>query len=76
MLSLPCVGRMVSLHAPSVTRLRVDARYVHEQVNHANEYVRGQVGTQTIENFWSCLKKMLNGTYFAVEAFHMDKYLA
>ena len=55
---------------------RMDARYVHEQVNHANEYVRGHVSTQAVENFWSCLKRTLTGTYIAVEAFHMDKYLA
>jgi transposase-like protein len=55
---------------------RMDMRYVHEQVNHANEYVRGHVSTQAIENFWSCLKRTLKGTYVAVEAFHMDKYLA
>jgi len=56
---------------------RMDAkRYVHEVVNHATEYVRGEVSTQAIENFWSCLKRTLTGTYIAVEAFHLDKYLA
>jgi hypothetical protein len=50
--------------------------FVHETVNHMNEYVRGQVHTQAIENFWSCLKRTLTGTYIAVEPFHMDKYLA
>jgi transposase-like protein len=55
---------------------RMPAQYVHEQVNHMDEYVRGQVSTQAIENFWSCLKRTLNGTYVAVEAMHMDKYLA
>jgi hypothetical protein len=39
------------------------------------EYVRGNVHTQSIENFWSCLKRTLNGTYVAVEPFHMDRYL-
>jgi hypothetical protein len=41
-----------------------------------DEYVRGSVHTQGIENFWSCLKRTLKGTYIAVEAFHMDSYLA
>lgn len=27
--------------------------FVHETVNHTEEYVRGQVHTQGIENFWS-----------------------
>ncbi len=51
------------------------AAFVHETVNHMEEYVRGNVHTQGIENFWSCLKRTLNGTYVAVEPFHMDAYL-
>jgi transposase-like protein len=51
------------------------AEFVHETVNHMNEYVRGQVSTQAIENFWSCLKRTLSGTYVAVEPMHMDRYL-
>jgi transposase-like protein len=49
--------------------------YVHETVNHVEEYVRGQVHTQGIENFWSLLKRTLNGTYVAVEPFHLDRYV-
>jgi len=49
--------------------------FVHEMVNHAREYVRGQVHTQGIENFWSLLKRTLRGTYVAVEPFHLDRYL-
>jgi hypothetical protein len=44
-------------------------------VNHATEYVRGQVHTQGIENFWSLLKRTLKGTYVAVEPFHLSRYL-
>jgi transposase-like protein len=50
-------------------------RFVHEVVNHTNEYVRGQIHTQGIENFWSLLKRTLRGTYVAVEPFHLDRYL-
>ena len=50
--------------------------FVHETVNHVNEYVRGQVHTQGIENFWSLLKRGLRGTYVAVEPFHLDRYIA
>jgi transposase-like protein len=50
--------------------------FVHETVNHVNEYVRGQVHTQGIENFWSLLKRGLRGTYVAVEPFHLDGYVA
>ena len=49
--------------------------FVHETVNHLNEYVRGQVHTQGIENFWSLLKRGLKGTYVAVEPFHLDAYV-
>jgi transposase-like protein len=49
--------------------------YVHKIVNHSQEYVRGQVHTQGIENFWSLLKRTLKGTYVAVEPFHLDRYL-
>ena len=49
--------------------------YIHATVNHVEEYVRGQVHTQGIDNFWSLLKRTLNGTYVAVEPFHLDRYV-
>ena len=51
------------------------ANYIHETVNHAAEYVRGQVHTNCLENFWSLTKRNLAGTYVAVEPFHLDRYL-
>jgi transposase-like protein len=51
------------------------AQYVHDTVNHAVEYVRGQVHTNSLENFWSLMKRNLSGTYVAVEPFHLDRYL-
>jgi transposase-like protein len=51
-------------------------KYIHETVNHMKEYVRGEVHTQGIENFWSLLKRGLTGTYVAVEPFHLDRYVA
>ena len=50
--------------------------FVHDTVNHLQEYVRGQVHTNGIENFWSLLKRGLKGTYVAVEPFHLDRYVA
>ena len=50
-------------------------RYIHETVNHAQTYVNGQVHTNSLENFWSLMKRNLNGTYVAVEPFHLDRYL-
>ncbi len=49
--------------------------YIHETVTHVDEYVRGQVHTQGIENFWSLLKRGLKGTYVAVEPFHLNAYI-
>jgi transposase-like protein len=49
--------------------------YVHKIVDHVQEYVRGEVHTQGIENFWSLLKRGLKGTYVAVEPFHLDRYV-
>jgi transposase-like protein len=50
-------------------------KYVHEFVNHMESYVRGQVHTNGLENFWSLFKRHLRGTYVAVEPFHMARYL-
>jgi transposase-like protein len=50
--------------------------YIHAVINHSHEYVRGQVHTNGIENFWSLLKRTLRGTYVAVEPFHLDQYLS
>ncbi len=50
-------------------------KYMHEVVDHAVEYVRGQVHTNGMENFWSLLKRGINGTYVAVEPCHIDRYL-
>jgi transposase-like protein len=52
-----------------------ESELIHEVVSHAREYVRGQVHTNGIENFWSLLKRTLRGTYVAVEPFHLDRYL-
>lgn len=49
--------------------------FIHETVNHITEYVRGDVHTNGIENFWSLLKRTLKGTYVAVEPFHLDRYI-
>ncbi|MGA9507244.1 MAG: IS1595 family transposase [Candidatus Sulfotelmatobacter sp.] len=50
-------------------------KYVHEFVNHMETYVRGQVHTNGLENFWSLFKRHLAGTYVAVEPCHMHRYL-
>jgi len=61
-------------NAPAYDRLLLNG-YLHQTVNHVEEYVRGQVHTQGLDNFWSLLKRGLTGTYVAVEPFHLDAYV-
>lgn len=50
------------------------ARY--ESVNHsADEYVRGDAYTNTIEGFFSILKRGVNGIYHHVSEAHLARYL-
>jgi transposase-like protein len=49
--------------------------YAHQVVDHAVEYVNGRVHTNGLENFWSLLKRGINGTYVSVEPFHLFRYL-
>ena len=53
----------------------LDREYAHKVINHAVEYVRGQVHTNGMENFWSLVKRALAGTYVSVEPFHLFRYL-
>jgi transposase-like protein len=50
-------------------------QYVHNVINHAEKYVDGNVHTNGLENFWSCLKRTIGGTYISVEPFHLFRYL-
>ena len=48
----------------------------HETVNHSiGEYVRGNAYTNTVEGYFSILKRGLNGTYQHVSAKHLKRYL-
>jgi transposase-like protein len=60
----------------AVAYTSLQKQYIHETVNHAVEYVRGEVHTNSLENFWSLMKRNLSGTYVAVEPFHLDRYLS
>lgn len=68
-------SRIYTDNAPVYDPLKV-RDFVHDTVTHIEEYVRGEVHTQGIENFWSLLKRGLKGTYVAVEPFHLDRYVA
>lgn len=48
----------------------------HDTVNHsAEEWVRGDVHTNTAESVWSLLKRSIIGSYHHVSVKHLDAYL-
>lgn len=50
--------------------------FSHTTVNHSKlEYVRGAAYTNTIEGFWSQLKRSLDGTYHAVSPKYLQNYV-
>jgi transposase-like protein len=53
----------------------LESEYQHAVIDHAVEYVNGNAHTNTMENFWSLLKRGLHGTYISVEPFHLFRYL-
>jgi ISXO2-like transposase domain len=50
---------------------------LHGSVNHSiGEYVRGDIHTNTIEGYFSILKRGINGVYHHVSQDHLKRYLA
>lgn len=50
--------------------------YQHVAVNHSkDEWVVGKHHTNSIESFWSILKRSIRGTHVSVSAKHLPKYL-
>ncbi len=50
--------------------------YSHESINHkAQEYSRGEVHTQNIENVWSIVKRGIFGVYRVVSAKYLQAYV-
>ena len=54
---------------------QADHDYIHRFIDHSLRFAEGRVHTNTIENFWSCVKRTLHGTYIAPRAFHLNAYL-
>ena len=53
-----------------------DGLPVHETVNHSiEEWVRGDVHTNSIENVWSLLKRSIVGAYHHISVKHLNAYL-
>ena len=53
----------------------LDKDYRRDVIHHAQEYVRGQVHINSVENFWGLLKRAIRGTYVSVEPFHLSRYV-
>src|SRR6266540_2176106 len=50
--------------------------YFHSRINHTEKvYVSGDVHTNTIEGFWSLVKRGLGGVYHSVSAKYLQGYL-
>ena len=50
--------------------------YQHRRINHsAGVYVMGNVHTNTIEGFWSLVKRGIGGTYHSVSRKYLQSYL-
>ena len=54
---------------------KIGQDYAQKVINHPKTYVRGNVHTNSTENFWSLLKRGIKGTYVSVEPFHLFRYL-
>jgi|SRR5579875_30912 len=75
---------IVKQHVASGSKVFTDAlqsydglerEYIHQVIDHAKEYVRENVHTNGLENYWSLLKRTVRGTYVSVEPFHLFRYL-
>jgi transposase-like protein len=49
--------------------------YKHDTVMHKKEYVHGDIYTNTIEGFWSQLKRSVHGTYHSVSPKYLQNYV-
>jgi transposase-like protein len=58
---------------PSYNALAND--FVHDSIDHAVCYVKGLIHTNGMENFWSLLKRTINGTHVSVDEPHLGRYV-
>jgi len=60
----------------SYNTLREGRRYKHRRINHgAKVYVQGDIHTNTIEGFWSLVKRGIGGVYHQVSHKYLQSYL-
>ena len=62
--------------APSYIGITAKHGYEHKRIHHAEKvYVSGDIHTNTIEGFWSLVKRGIGGTHHAVSAKWLQGYL-
>ena len=62
------------LDSPNLAAVSGGKGYKHERVPHAEKvYVIGNVHTNTIEGFWSLLKRGISGVYHSVSQKHLQE---
>ncbi len=49
--------------------------YIHKFVDHMEAYVKENVHTNGLENFWALFKRCIKGTHVSVEPFHLFRYV-
>jgi transposase-like protein/IS1 family transposase len=70
--TLPAIERIITDEWPAYRGISKN----HETVNHsAEEWVRGDVHTNTVEGVWSLFKRSITGSYHKLSAKHLDAYL-
>ena len=73
---LPTKGTHVFTDEYRIYNPLIDAGYRHSRINHASKvYVMGNVHTNTIEGFWSLVKRGIGGVYHAVSRKYLQGYL-
>jgi transposase-like protein len=71
----PDTARIMTDEAPGYLGI-ADDNTTHETVNHrAEEWVRGDVHTNSAEGVWSLFKRSIVGSYHQVSTKHLDSYL-
>jgi transposase-like protein len=80
------LGGAIRRHVAKEAHLRTDSfssykvvgkEYAsHETVDHSDVYVMGDAHTNTAENFFSILKRGIEGVYHHVSEAHLPRYLA
>jgi transposase-like protein len=71
----PTTERIMTDENPAYLGI-ADSDTTHETVNHrAEEWVRGDVHTNSVEGVWSLFKRGIVGSYHQISAKHLDSYI-